>query len=123
MSILSLCSIFGCFGTGGLCGQTLGSLPLGLTQPVVVRQQGLGQDGFAPLGHLLCHIGHRSGAAIAEGRGHAEHARDAAVFIIAQSRAITNKKQGLFAIFYKFCKISHSPEMCIRDRACAPPTT
>ena len=40
MSILSLCSIFRYFGTGSFCGQTLGPLPLGLTQPVVVRQQG-----------------------------------------------------------------------------------
>ena len=61
MLILSLCSIFRYFGTGSFCGQTLGPLPLGLAQPVIIRQQSLGQDGFAPLGHLLCHIGHRSG--------------------------------------------------------------
>ena len=52
--------------TGSFCGQTLGPLPLGLAQPVIIRQKSLGQNGFAPLGHLLCHIGHRSGTAIAE---------------------------------------------------------
>ena len=96
--------LFICCGFGS---QTLGPLPLRLTQPVIIRQQSLGQDGFAPLGHLLCHIGHRSGTAIAESRRYTEHTRDIAIFIIAQSCAITNKKQRLFAIFYKLGQVGN----------------
>ena len=115
MLILSLCSIFRYFGTGSFCGQTLGPLPLGLAQPVIIRQQSLGQDGFAPLSHLLCHIGHRSGTAIAESRRYTEHARDIAIFIIAQSCAITNKKQRLFAIFYKLSQVSHGAGIVVHQ--------
>ena len=100
---------------GSFCGQTLGPLPLGLAQPVIIRQQSLGQDGFAPLSHLLCHMGHRSGTAIAESRRYTEHARDIAIFIIAQSCAITNKKQRLFAIFYKIRQICHRPGVIVQQ--------
>ena len=115
MLILSLCSIFRYFGTGSFCGQTLGPLPLGLAQPVIIRQQSLGQNGFAPLSHLLCHIGRRSGTAIAESRRYTEHTRDIAIFIIAQSRAITNKKQRLFAIFYKLGQVGHGAGIVVHQ--------
>ena len=115
MLILSLCSIFRYFGTGSFCGQTLSPLPLGLAQPVIIRQQSLGQNGFAPLGHLLCHIGHRSGTAIAESWRYTEHARDIVIFIIAQSCAITNKKQRLFAIFYKLGQVGHGTGIVVGE--------
>ena len=117
MLILSLCSIFRYFGTGSFCGQTLGPLPLGLAQAVIIRQQGLGQNGLASLGHLLGHQGHGSGPAAPQGRGRFEHTRHTAVFIIAQRCAITNKKQGLFAIFYKLSQVSQQLNSIVMAQA------
>ena len=92
---------------GSLGGKALGAFPLGLAQPMIIRQQCFGQDRFAPLGHLFGYKGHRSGASAPQGGRHAEHPRHIAVFIIAQSSPITNKKQGLFAIFYKFTQVGY----------------
>ena len=44
-----------------------------------------------------------------------QHARHIAVFIIAQTRAITNKKQRLFAIFYKISQICHRPGVIVQQ--------
>ena len=80
-----------------------------------VRQQRLRQHSLSGCGHLLCHKGYRCSPSAAQRRGRLQHARHTAVFIIAQRSAITNKKQGLFAIFYKFCKISHSPGIVLQQ--------
>ena len=100
---------------GGFGGKALGAFPLGLAQPVVIRQKGFGQDGFAPLGHLLCHQRNGCGPPAPQGRRHTEHTRNIAVFIIAQRCANTNKKQGLFAIFYKLGKVSHGAGVVVQQ--------
>ena len=84
---------------------------------MVIRQKGFGQDGFAPLGHLLCHQRNGCGPPAPQGRRHTEHTRNIAVFIIAQRCAITNKKQGLFAIFYKIGQICHRPGIVFQQAA------
>ena len=115
MLILSLCSIFRYYGTGSFCGQTLGPLPLGLAQAVIIRQQSLRQNCLSGFGHLLGHQCHGSCAAAPQGRGRFEHTRHTAVFIIAQRCAITNKKQGLFAIFYKLGKVCHGAGIVLQQ--------
>ena len=104
--------LFVCCGFGS---QTLRPFPLRLTQAVVVRQQRLRQHSLPGCGHLLCHKCYGSGTAAPQRRGCLQHTRHIAVFIIAQTRAITNKKQGLFAIFYKISQICHRPGVIVQQ--------
>ena len=105
--LLFVCCSFG--------SQTLCPLPLRLTEAVVVRQQRLRQHSLSGCGHLLCHKCYGSGAAAPQRRECLQHARHIAVFIIAQTRAITNKKQRLFAIFYKISQICHRPGVILQQ--------
>ena len=82
---------------------------------MVVRQQSLRQHSLSGFGHLLCHKGHCSSTPAAQGRRCLQHARHTAVFIIAQRCAITNKKQGLFAIFYKLGQVSHGAGIVVHQ--------
>ena len=104
--------LFVCCGFGS---QTLRPLPLRLTETVVVRQQRLRQHSLPGCGHLLCHKCYGSGTAAPQRRGCLQHARHIAVFIIAQRCAITNKKQGLFAIFYKLGKVRHGAGIVLQQ--------
>ena len=104
-----------CLGGCGFGSQTLCPLPLRLTETVVVRQQRLRQHSLPGCGHLLCHKCYGSGTAAPQRRGCLQHTRHIAVFIIAQTRAITNKKQGLFAIFYKISQICNRPGVIVQQ--------
>ncbi len=111
--LLTFCFFgLGCFR---LCSQTLSALALGLAQAKIIRQQSLGQHGLPAPGHLLCHQCHGGGTASPQSGRHGQHTGNFAVLIIAQSSPITNKKQGLFAIFYKLGQVSHGTGIIVHQ--------
>src|SRR5699024_1504781 len=85
-------------------GQAGGTLPLGLAQPVIVGQQGFGRDGKPRPGHPLGGQRDPGGPPAPQGGGHRQHAFCLTVDIITQISPVTNKKEGLFAVFYKICQ-------------------
>ena len=81
-----------------MCGLALGALPLRLAQAVIAGQQRRGVHGPAFVPDALCGERHARGACRARSLRYKKAAGRPAVLIIAQRRAVTNKKQRLFAI-------------------------
>ena len=84
-----------------------GAFTLSLAQPQIAGRKGGGGHGSAPGVHRPGGKAHPRAPAKPQGGRAGNDPRRLAVFIIAQSGPVTNKKERLFAIFHKLCQLLH----------------
>ena len=96
-------------------GQALGAFPFSLAQPVIIGQQGGRRDSETFLSHPLGSQSDAYRVPAPQRGGHGQNAFRLTVDIITQIGPVTNKKQGLFAGFYKILQAGGRPGVVVQQ--------